>query len=274
MPAMRKPFDPQETVSLPRPGVPVWVFVVFALMSLAGAAGFVAWYEHGREVESPVAPPPVVLEAAPAPIVSPEPAFSPYAIELASAHAKSMYPSPELLQEFETLLRNAREEYGRSTDMQIRDAVWSVSGLYVYNRPDIDILKAARMIVDWVPEEVSASTSETLFTSGSDGVKTRREGEGARRVVVSNMPVSRAVDAITQEVVSAYNETVRAQWEAYYAQQAAANARRLARAEQEAAMRRAQEQAAAQAQAAYEQAVMEQQRWRQAHSVYGQLMRR
>jgi len=175
--------------------------------------------------------------------------YSPYAMELAAMHTHPFGPTQEMMREFDALLQTARREYTRSTDMQIRDAVLSVASLKAYNRPDLTLLKAFRMIVDWAPE-------------GSAGRS------------VENLPVSRAVDDITGQIVGAYNDWVAAQWQARYEQQQAEYERRLAVAEQRAAIRAAQEQARLGAEAARAREIMNFQEALRRNSIFGQFWRR
>jgi hypothetical protein len=90
---------------------------------------------------------------------------------------------------------------------------------------------------------------------------------------VSDVPVSRAAKDIADGIVGAYNKRIAAQWEAYYAQQEELYRRQIAREEREAAVRKAQAEAAAQIEAARIQAQMQHQQWLQNNSVYGQFWR-
>lgn len=271
-----------ETVTLGRPGVPVWAFLVTVFLLLgagAGAFGYLYYLqggEHTPATSRPAAPPPeeayTAMEDVPP---TDKPSF--YAKELACAYTNSDEPAPALVEEFDTLIRRGLEQYQRATEMQIRDSTYQVFSLRVYNRPDISLLTALRMIVDWKPSDVtllSADAGQTrqVVTQGqapATTTETAGAGVGANVLTVTNMPVSQAVESITKDIVGAYNAVVAAQWEAWYAQQAMAAQQRLdARARQD-AIRQAQEEAAAAARVQQRREVLQMEAWKQAGSIMG-----
>ncbi len=265
-------FDPHRTIPIGRRRRwPLALAAAFLLLSFAAA-----WLATSERVSTPK---PVALQTAPEPppvveseTPAPQPRFSAYAQELAAVHCHPLEASLEMQREFQSIFDTAKAHYSRSTEMQIRDAIWQVYYLKAYDRPDINMLTAARMIADWAPSSAMA-VSRTDATMSGPGGTSRVQGSSQSFLAVSDVPVSRAAKDIADGIVGAYNKRIAAQWEAYYAQQEELYRRQIAREEREAAVRKAQAEAAAQIEAARIQAQMQHQQWLQNNSVYGQFWR-
>jgi len=262
----------------------MWAFLGVVVLAAAGIAAAVLVPRLSQARPTPEElPEPVVAEAPAIDLEAPaDDEALRYADELAWIHRHPLEPDSSLRGEFAALMDRACKQYDRSTPMQIRDGILQVYSLRAYGRPDIDLLKAARMVVDWAPP----SARSVAVGQGRGTIRTTGGGAPAgtmtidtqavttEAVAIENVPVSYAVEDITNEIVGAYNEMVAAQWEAYYAQQAAVAEQILANKERKEAQRRAQEEALAQARAAQAQAQMDFQNWLQSNSVAGDFWRR
>lgn len=265
-----------------RTAVPLWSVVLVALVAAGAAGGGVWWYaaQQGQPAATPAPgppPAPLVVVQDPAPPLEAQP--SRYAEELAFAYSPTQDPTPEIVEEFAGLMDRARAQYARSSELEIRDAVYHVWGLRHYGRPDIDLLAAFRLIVAWSPAEIRVLGNESAtgrtITTDAQGRRTTQDSTGeavsVSRLRVEDVPVARAVEAISADIVGAYNRALEAQykaWAEHQEQQAAAWERER---ERQVKLREAQIRAQQEAAERQRRAVLEQEAWKHANSVYGQL---
>lgn len=235
----------QETVPLRKRSLWPWLVAAFILMIVAAGAGFGGYRYITLPARAATPPGPPIAENAPTVELEPvatEP--SEHAVELAVTQSQLTQPPRYLTEEFDGLLAKMKVEYSRSSELQLRDAVYEVYNLRTYNRPDIDVLRAARMLVDWLPPSASLVGNQTVSFDSNKGVKGTVKGTSSAELVLRDIPVSMAVESITKDVLRQYDDWVAQQWDAYNAQQDAVRAE----AERREAVRQAEARAIAEAQ--------------------------